>query len=219
MKNKFSFNKAKNKFSSNKSKKYFITFLILLVVLLIGIIFGKEFFNHSLEAEIKEENIETEKKEEAINNDYLIYQNSNWSFGMEYPKMWKIGEEKVDESGNFAISFLSPKESLDDNNTENITIIASSVHGLDFEKEISILIEKSKTESAFYIGDSKEIVSGFPAYKLDYLYDYSGTKLKIIHYVINAEDAWYQIVCYSLENTYSKYSENFDIMVNSFIIN
>jgi hypothetical protein len=190
------------------TKKIIIPIFLLVSLILIGAGCGKE----------DSEESEKEKDEEEKFKDYLNYENEQWEFEIKYPQDWEKQEETFDSG--FTVGFLSPQENDDDLTRENVVVFASLPEQQNFDDLMAQAIEEiPKDSNANLIDYSRVIVSGYPAYKLNYSYlDYYSGKLLYLHYFINAGDKWYQVLYVALESTYSQYLPEAQTIIDSFVI-
>jgi len=188
-----------------KRLKFIIVPVLLLTALvLIGADCGEE---SSRKSRDKDEEEEKEK--------YLTYENEEWGFEIKYPEDWKEEEEEDYGFDEFAVVFTTPPEDEDDEVKENFLVYASIAPPDDFDELITDLIADLSGDSYVTLLDyEKVMISGYPGYKTSYIYG----DIQYLHYFINAGDTWYQILYVALENTYSKYLEQAETMVDSFEI-
>ena len=185
-------------------KSFTILILLLLSLFLVGAECGEDSSKRS-----------KSKQEDKFEN-YLTYQNQKWDFEIKYPKDWKKEEEDQGDNG-FSVTLVTPQEGPDDMTSENVIVFASSPEPEDFDELMALVIEEFPQDPNAELFDySRIMISGYPSYKLDYTYgDYHTGKLRHQHYFINTGDIWYQVLFTTLESTYSDYSEQFEIIINS----
>jgi len=198
-----------------KKLKYLIVPLMLFSLILIGGMCEKESSRRSKDRDDEEEE-ELEEEEEEEKKDILTYKNTQWSFELDYPNTWEL-EEENDANGNLNVRIYSPFESASDQDREMVVVVAEPKPPQSFDEVVNQYIEIVKTEGEF-LSSSKKTISGHPAYEINYILD-AGAKVRFSHYIIDGGSGiWYEIAYVALENTYSKFLNDFQTILNSLII-
>jgi len=158
--------------------------------------------------------------EEEELKDYTLYENEKWNFKIYYPKDW--GKEIVfDEPEGVGVGFTAPAESPEDYFLEGVAVVASAVDPYeDFDELMAEIISEIQEGEDWELVDySKEMIDGYPSYKVIYIEIYYAEETKYLHYFVDGGDIWYQVL-YAAEgeDKYDKYLEQVEIMVNSFEI-
>ena len=188
--------------------KRIIILIIVVVLVLMGIFLFK---NKEIENNLT--------KEEEIYSDYKEYNQNKWDFQVKYPRDWEQKEiEETEES--FTVVFISPAEEETDNSIENIIIFATKAEDRDF----NIIMKEGKDkliEGGVINLTEKGIttISGYSAFILEYsILDYTN-EFKYLHYFINAEEKWYQILYTAGIDNYEDSLKTVENIINSLIIN
>jgi len=180
-----------------KLKFVIVPVLLLAVLVLIGADCGEEERRRSRDEDEEEE--------------YLTYENEKWDFEIKYPEDWEKEEEDYSNE-EFTVAFITPPEDEDDEVKENLLVYASTAQPDDFDELMADLIEDLSGDPYVTLLDyEKVMVSGYPGYEASYIYE----DIQYLHYFINANDTWYQILYVALESTYSKYLDQAETMIDS----
>ena len=168
--------------------------------------------------EDKDEKSDKKKEKVDVYANYEEYEKSDWGFDIKYPEDWEKRILSEDTAG-LTIGFLSPKEDEGDMFTQNLIVFASLPQSSDFDEIMQIgIAEMSKDPSINIDGYRKLMVSGHPAYVIEYSVTDVTTEFKYLHYFIDGGDFWYQILYTANEEGYSVFINEAQKIIDSFII-
>ena len=158
-----------------------------------------------------------EDEEEEL-EDYTLYENEKWNFEIYHPEDW--GKEIIsDNPEGMAVGFTAPAESLDDYFLEGVAVVASVADPYeDFDELMAEIISEIQEDEYWELVDySEEMIGGYPAYKMIYMEKYYEEETKYLHYFINGDGTWYQIIYAAAgDDKYDKYLEQVETMIDSF---
>lgn len=145
---------------------------------------------------------------------YMKYSNSEYGFSMDYPPGWRVVENYM----NITVWFFAPRQGLTDLTNENVNVIV-----VPYEREMSA----SELESDF-----DKFTANYPKFKklhfgeesgfryrtvrFVFEYDYEGTKLRVLSYLVITGGRVYWISLTALPETYSMYLPVIERQVRSF---
>lgn len=193
-----------------KKLKLAVPLLLLLALVLTGAMCEEE------ERKRKKEKDDEDEEEEL--KDYTLYENEKWNFEIYYSKDW--GKEIIsDEPEGVAVGFTAPAETPEDYFLEGVVVVASVADPYeDFDGLMAEIINEIQEGEYWEMVDySREMIGGYPGYKMTYIEIYYTEETKYLHYFVDGGDTWYQIL-YAAEgeDKYDKYLEQVETTINSF---
>lgn len=196
-----------------KKLKIVVPFLLLAALVLTGAMCEKE------KRERKKEKEEEEEEEEEKLEDYTLYENKKWDFKIYYPKDWEK-EIVVDDPDGVMVGFTSPEEDPEDYLLENVVVVAAEPDPYeDFDEMATEMINGIQEDEYLGLVDySKEMIAGYPGYKIIFTEETYEGELKYLYYCMNAGETWYLILYTAGKDTYSKYFEQVETMIDTFEI-
>jgi len=194
----------------NSYSKYLTGFIIpflLLALILVGGSCGKSSDNNAQPGNGENQPQEIE---------FLTYSNNEWGFEIKYPDNWVKEIYEQGESGS-TTAFNSPKRDSENRPEASLIVVAFPRPGSkDFNSEMLKSIAQLEGSDVL-ISQSLKTISGHNAYELVY-FDSGGPENKILHYFVEDEDIWYQIVYVAKAEVYSEYLLTGQEMIDSFVI-
>lgn len=187
--------------------------MLLAALVLAGASCGEE------ERSKRKKDEDEEDEEEDKLKDYTLYENEKWNFKIYYPNDWEK-EVLSEEADGIMLGFLSPQENEEDYFAENVIVLAFKPElGADFSELVLQSINDLQEDPYMnLVSSSQEMISGYPCYKIIYTETWDSDNLQYLHYLINANDTWYQILYTAEQATYSKFLEQVETMIDSFEI-
>lgn len=170
-------------------------FIILVMILILGgfVLFNKE--------EVEAPEVESYESFENYKNDFR-------GFEIDYPSNWEKKEMGESES-EFSIGFIG----------ENGNVLVTAIQPTENDFDELMQSGIAKISKDLDLKESKKVsLAGYPGYLLDYSGSDYDTESRYLHYFINGDDVWYQLL-YTAEIDF--YEENLEIvqkMFNSFVI-
>ncbi len=193
-----------------KKLKLAVPFLLLLALVLTGAM---------CEEEERKRRKDKDDEEEEL-KDYTLYKNEKWNFKIYYPDDW--GKEIIsDESEGVVVGFTAPAEGPEDYFLEGVAVVASTADPYeDFDELMAEIISEIEEDEYWEMVDySRETIGGYPGYKMIYTELYYAEEIKYLHYFVDRNDTWYQVIYVAEgDEKYNKYLEKVEIMINSFEI-
>lgn len=159
------------------------------------------------------------KSTSQLPENFLIYTNDQAGFKISYPNNW----EMIENFGGTTVAFRSPAEDSSDSFKENVNVLGRALQSknlkLDefFQANIDTL---KKQYPNFNLLSSKNIQlsDGTPAKKIIFNLEFNGVNLKFLQVYSIKNSHGYVISFTSTEESYNKYINDVENILQSFEI-
>lgn len=152
------------------------------------------------------------------NLEKVSYVDSEYKFGINYPKGWIINTDSVDTT----VEFNTPRN----DEVAIVTVTAEKVNGYDLQTYSKLVIQgfyssqQGANKNLKIISEGNTTLAGKSAYKFETTFDYvNGSDVYPFHgyYVVLVDNNMgYVLFVSTFENLWSKYKETFNASVASF---
>jgi hypothetical protein len=136
-------------------------------------------------------------------------------FSIKFPETWKT-EEGV--YGTTVMS-LSPLSKSSDRFQENVNVVVEKIpRSIELEKYVELNVKNlsQMLPSSKIIGRGETRINGEEARWLLVNFDFAGTKMKSIVYIVVHNGRGYAITCSAVPVTFSRYKNRFEEIAHSF---
>ena len=191
----------------SKANLVIISLLVVLIVIALFTLFY--FFSSTAKEKINE----TEETKEL--GELFSYSNDQWKFEIKYPHDWE--PLLIDENEeSFSVGFQKVSESSGNNFISGILVSA-----FFSEEDFETVMEEGAdliVAGARIISSEKIEISQSPAYVFEYIVTDYISSIKYLHYFIEGNDYWYQILYFAESSDYDKNIELIKRSIKSFKI-